>query len=69
MCEFFSDYIPQYLLELFPLFFGQDRPDQKIFALVCGHLLQAGPGSPMVRDTELWSENVLWPLHTSLTAP
>lgn len=66
--EFFMDHFPQYLLERFPLFFGQDRPDQKIFALVCRHLLQAGPGSPMVRDTELWPENVLWPFHPSLTA-
>ena len=55
--------------EHIPLFLGQNRPDQKIFALVCRHLLQAGPGSPMVRDTELWSENVLWPFHPSLTAP
>ena len=67
--EFFPDHIPQHLLERFPLFIGQDRPDQKIFALVCRHLLQAGPGSTMVRDTELWPENVLWPLHLSLTAP
>ena len=67
--EFFPDHIPQHLLERFPLFFGQDRPDQKIFALVCRHLLQAGPGSPMARDTELWPENILWPFHPSLTAP
>ena len=32
-------------------------------------LLLAGPGSPMVWDTELWPENVLWPFHPSLTAP
>ncbi|WP_302201232.1 hypothetical protein [uncultured Gemmiger sp.] len=67
--EFFMDYFPQNLLERFPLFFGQDCPDQKIFALVCRHLLQTGPGSPMVRDTELWPENILWPFHPSLTAP
>ena len=57
------------MLERIPLFLGQDRPDQKIFALVWRYLLQQGPGSPMVRDTELWPENVLWPFHLSLTAP
>lgn len=67
--EFFMDYFPQNLLERFPLFFGQDCPDQKIFTLVCRYLLQAVPGSPMVRDTELWPENILWPFHHSLTAP
>ena len=67
--EFFPDHFPQDLLERIPLFLGQDRPYQKIFALVCRHLLQAGPGSPMVRDTELWPENILWPFHPSLTAP
>lgn len=67
--EFFPDHFPQDLLERIPLFFGQDRPYQKIFALVCGHLLQQGPGSPMVRDADLWTENILWPFHPSLTAP
>ena len=69
MCEFFPNHITKHLLEGVPLFFGQDRPDQKIFALVWRYLLQQGPGSPMVRDTELWPENVLWPFHPSLTAP
>ncbi len=68
-CEFFPDHFPQDLLERIPLFLGQDRPDQKIFALVWRYLLQQGPGSPMVRDTELWPENVLWPFHPSLTVP
>ena len=67
--EFFPDHFPQHLLERFPLFFGQDRPDQKILALVCWYLLQAGPSSSVVRDTELWPENILWPFHPSLTAP
>ena len=58
-----------HLLEHFPLFLGQDRPDQKIFALVWRYLLQQGPGSPMVWDAELWPENVLLPFHPSLTAP
>ena len=67
--EFFPDHFPQDLLERIPLFLGQDRPDQKIFALVWRYLLQQGPGSPMVRDAELWPENILWPFHPSLTAP
>ena len=67
--EFFPDHFPQDLLERIPLFFGQDRPDQKIFALVWRYLLQQSPGLPMVWDAELWPENVLWPFHPSLTAP
>ena len=69
VCEFFPDHFPQHLLERFPLFFGQDRPDQKIFALVWRYLLQQGPGSPMVWIIELRSKNVLWSFHPSLTVP
>ena len=67
--EFFPDHFPQDLLERIPLFFGQDRPDQKIFALVWRYLLQQGPGSPMVWDADLWPENVLRALHSLLTVP
>lgn len=67
--EFFPDHFLQHLLERFPLFFGQDRPDQKILALVCRHLLQIGPRFPVIRDTQLRPENVLWPFPPSLTAP
>ena len=69
MCEFFSDYIPQYLLERIPLFLGKDCPYQKILALICRHLLKISPRFPVIRDAQLRPENVLRALHPSLTAP
>ena len=69
VCDFFSDYIPQHLFEGVPLFLGQDCAYQKIFALICRHLLKISPSFPVIRDAQLRPENVLRALHPSLTAP
>lgn len=52
LCKFFSDYIPQDLLESCSLFLSQDYPNQEILTLTLRDALQPFPRFPVIRIVE-----------------